>query len=148
MQSKAVSVEGYLDELEPERRVVIEKVRECVLENIQDGFDEVMNWGMIAYEVPLARFPDTYNKKPLLYCSIAAQKRHYAVYLMCVYSGSKYLEMLRKGYDSARIKLDTGRCCVRFKNLEGIHLPTIGRVVASCSADDFIEVYTSCRRGR
>ena len=146
VQSKADSVKAYLDELEPERRVVIERVRSCVLENIQEGFEEVMNWGMITYEVPLARFPNTYNKKPLLYCSLAAQKRHYAIYLMSVYSGSKYLEMLEKGYETAGIKLDMGKCCVRFKNLEKIHLPTIGRVVASCSVDEFIKVHEVCHR--
>ena len=145
VQSKAGSVEQYLSELEPERRKVIQSVRDCVLANLQNGFQEVMNWGMIAYEIPLARFPKTYNKKPLLYCSLAAQKRHYALYLMNVYSGSRYLDVLVKGYHGAGIKLDMGKCCVRFRNLENIHLPTIGRVVSACSVQDFINIYTSCR---
>ena len=148
VQSKAESVEHYLSELEPERRKVIQKVRACVLANLRKGFQEVMNWGMITYEVPLARFPTTYNKKPLLYCALAAQKRYFALYLMNVYSGSNHLDILEKGYDAAGIKLDMGKCCVRFRNLEGIHLPTIGRVVAACSVQDFIHIYQSCRPER
>ena len=146
MQSNAGTVEQYLKELEPERRAVIKKVRTCVLANLQAGIQEVMNWGMIAYEIPLARFPNTYNKKPLLYCSLAAQKRHYALYLMNVYSGSTYLESLQEGYQAAGLKLEMGKCCVRFRNLAGIHLPTIGRVVAACSVTDFINIYESCRK--
>ena len=146
VQSNAGSVEQYLSELEPERRKVIQSVRACVLANLQQGFQEVMNWGMIAYEIPLTRFHKTYNKKPLLYCALAAQKRHYALYLMNVYSGSHYLDVLVKGYQAAGLKLDMGKCCVRFRNLEGIHLPTIGRVVSACSVPDFIHIYTSCRQ--
>ena len=146
VQSKAGSVEQYLKELEPERRAVIKSVRECLLENLQEGFQEVMNWGMIAYEISLTRFPTTYNKKPILYCSLAAQKRHYGLYLMNVYSGSTYLEALQRGYHAAGLKLDMGKCCVRFRNLESIHLPTIGQVVASCSVEDFINIYESCRK--
>ena len=146
VQSKAGSVEQYLLELEPERRQVIQSARACVLANLQNGFQEVMNWGMIAYEIPLARFPKTYNKKPLLYCALAAQKRHYGLYLMNVYSGSHYLDVLVKGYHEAGIKLDMGKCCVRFRNLESIHLPTIGRVVSACSVPDFIQIYQSCRQ--
>ena len=141
VQSKAKSIEEYLSDLEPERRKVIECVRECIQENIQDGFLGAMSWGMIAYEIPLSRYPNTYNKKPLLYCSLAAQKRHYAIYLMSIYSGSKYLKMLESGYKAEGIKLDAGKCCIRFRNLQGVHLPTIGKVVAACSVDEFIKLH-------
>ena len=146
VQSNAGTVEQYLKELEPERRAVIKSVRSCVLANLRKGFQEVMNWGMIAYEIPLARYPNTYNKKPLLFCALAAQKRHYGLYLMSVYSGSTYLEALQRGYQTAGLKLDMGKCCVRFRNLEGIHLPTIARIIAACSVTDFINIYESCRK--
>ena len=35
-----------------------------MLANIPDGVVETMNWGMIAYEIPLTRYPDTYNGQP------------------------------------------------------------------------------------
>ncbi|MEM7145222.1 MAG: DUF1801 domain-containing protein, partial [Verrucomicrobiota bacterium] len=137
VQSKATTVEGYLKELAPERREVVAAVRDCILKHLPKGYEEAVNWGMISYEVPLERYPETYNKKPLMYCSLAAQKNHYAVYLMCAYVGSKQMEILEKGYEKAGIKLDMGKCCVRFKKLEGVHLPTIGKVVKSCSVAQF-----------
>ena len=85
VQSKAATVDEYLDELSPEKRDVVSRVREVVLENLPEGYVESMNWGMISYEIPLATYPETYNGQPLSYMALAAQKRHYALYMMHVY---------------------------------------------------------------
>jgi hypothetical protein len=140
VQSKADTVNEYLAELDTDKRKIVSKVRKCIRDNLPKGYEEVMNWGMITYQVPLKRFPDTYNKKPLMFCALAAQKNHFAIYLMCTYSGSKYLKLLESGYKKAGIKLDMGKCCVRFKKLEGVHLPSIGRLVAACPLEDFIKL--------
>jgi len=42
------------------------------LENLSEGYEEVMNWGMITYQVPLETYPDTYNGKPLMYAALAS----------------------------------------------------------------------------
>lgn len=84
-RSEAATVEDYLAELPEERRAVVRAIREVIRANLPPGYAETMNWGMIAYEVPLARYPDTYNKKPLAYAALAAQKNYYALYLNCVY---------------------------------------------------------------
>ena len=81
MQSKKTTVADYLTELPPERREAIEKVRETILQNLPEGYEEAMNWGMITYQVPLEVYPDTYNGKPLMYAALANQKNHMAVYL-------------------------------------------------------------------
>ena len=65
---------------------------------------------------------------------------------MTVYAGSKYLKMLKKGYAAASIKLEMGKCCVRFKKLERVHLPTIGRLVAACPVDDFIRLHEAAHK--
>ncbi len=54
MQSDAATVADYLSALPEDRRAAIETVRQTILENLPDGYEEVMNWGMITYEVPLA----------------------------------------------------------------------------------------------
>jgi hypothetical protein len=146
VQSNAVSVQAYLAELEPTRRDVVSAVLDCLRASIQDGFEETMSWGMIAWEVPLSRYPDTYNKKPLLYCALAAQKRHYAVYLMNLYTGSKYLAELQTAYRAAGVKLDAGKCCIRFRHLDGILLPVVGRIAGACPVDEFIALYEAGRR--
>jgi hypothetical protein len=148
VQSTAKTVKDYLNELEPDKRTIISKVRRCIRQNLPKGYIEVMNWGMITYEIPLKRHADTYNKKPLVYCSLAAQKNHYAIYLMTVYIGSKYLKILKNGYTSSGIKLDMGKCCVRFKKLDGVDLDTVGKVIAACSVEDFIKIHDSAHRSK
>jgi len=72
VRSEVFTIEEYLEELDPDRRTVIVAIRECVLRNLQEGYDEQMQWGMITYEIPLQTFPDTYNKQPLMYADIAS----------------------------------------------------------------------------
>ncbi len=36
---------------------------------------------MITYEIPLERYPKTYNEQSLGYVALAAQKQYYALYL-------------------------------------------------------------------
>jgi uncharacterized protein YdhG (YjbR/CyaY superfamily) len=79
MYSDAKTVEKYLEELPEERRDALEAVRRTILEHLPDGYEEVMNWGMITYQVPLDVYPDTYNGKPLMYAALASQKRHMAL---------------------------------------------------------------------
>ncbi len=149
MQSSAATVEDYLAELPEDRRAVVEAVREVVTANLPEGYAESMGWGMIGYSVPLERYPDTYNGQPLSYLGIAAQKRHYAVYLSGVYSDSDLEAKLRKRWapPSGR-KIDLGKSCLRFPKLDDVDLPLLGEVVAAVPVDRFIEVYEAARAKR
>ena len=44
---------------------------------------------MIGWVVPLKDFPDTYNKQPLAYAGLAAQKNYNSLYLNCVYASKE-----------------------------------------------------------
>ena len=85
VQSSALKVVDYLAELSPERRKALGSVRRVIRKHLPKGYVEVMNWGMICYEIPLRTFPDTYNGKPLMYAALASQKRHMAVYLSLIH---------------------------------------------------------------
>ncbi|MDH5607273.1 MAG: DUF1801 domain-containing protein, partial [Anaerolineae bacterium] len=98
MPSSAESVQQYLDQLPPERRPQIESVREVILDNLPSGYEEVVNWGMITYQVPLETYPDTYNKKPLMYAALASQKNHMAVYLTGIYMDEHARENFEAAY--------------------------------------------------
>jgi uncharacterized protein YdhG (YjbR/CyaY superfamily) len=97
MRSEASTVQDYLAELPADRRESIERVRQVVLQNLPEGFEEAMNWGMITYQVPLETYPDTYNKQPLMYAALASQKNHMAVYLLGIYSS----EAARADFEAA-----------------------------------------------
>ncbi|MCG2767949.1 MAG: hypothetical protein ABIK79_13180 [Chloroflexota bacterium] len=47
MRSSASIVDQYLSELPDDRRQAVEAVRRTILANLPDGYEEVMNWGMI-----------------------------------------------------------------------------------------------------
>ena len=140
MRSDAVTVEQYLAELPEERRQAISVVREVILANLPEGYEEVMNWGMITYQVPLSVYPDTYNKKPLMYAALASQKNHMAVYLISIYMNEKTRIEFEEEYRSTGKRLDTGKSCVRFRKLEDLPLTLIGKAIASMPVKDFINV--------
>lgn len=143
--SAASTVEEYLAELPDERAEVIEQVRKLVLANLPDGVVETMNWGMIAYEIPLERHADTYNGQPLLYAALAAQKRHYALYLHSVYASEDVAERLRAAYDDAGMKLDVGRSCVRFTRLDRLLPDAVAEAISAVTVDEYIELYEAAR---
>ncbi len=144
--SQAKTVEEYLEELPEDRRAVVSEVRDVIVKNLPTGYQETMNWGMIAYEIPLERYPDTYNKKPLMYMALAAQKNHYAVYSSGVYMDPAGESWLASEFEKAGKKLDMGKSCIRFRNLEKIPLEVIAKVAAAQSVEEFIETYEKARK--
>ena len=148
MQSKAATVEEYLDELTLERREQIEAVRSVILENLPEGYEEAMNWGMITYQVPLGVYPDTYNKKPMMYAALASQKNHMAVYLTGIYMDDPSREEFEAAYRATGKRYDVGKSCVRFKKLDDLPLALIGETIAAFTVDEFVERVREIRSPR
>lgn len=145
MRSDAATVEEYLASLPGERREAIASVRRVVLEHLPAGYEECMAFGMIAWVVPLSRYPDTYNKQPLALASLASQKRHMALYLNNVYSDEAAREWFTSAYAESGKRLDMGKSCVRFKRLDDLPLDVIAQAIARTSVDDFIASYEAAR---
>ena len=141
MQSKANSVEQYLNDLPEDRKESLSIVREAIVKNLPTGYVEVMNWGMITYEVPLETFPDTYNGKPLMYVALASQKNHMSVYLMGCYMSPEIRKKFENAYKQSGKKFDAGKSCIRFKKEEDLPLELIGKTIGSMSVEQFIENY-------
>ena len=146
MQSKANSVEQYLNELPEDRKESLSIVREAIVKNLPTGYVEVMNWGMITYEVPLETFPDTYNGKPLMYAALASQKNHMSVYLMGCYMSPEIRKKFENAYKQSGKKFDAGKSCIRFKKEEDLPLELIGKTIGSMSVEQFIENYLLSRK--
>ena len=144
--SNATTVDAYLAELPPERREVIRSVRDVVRKNLPKGYQERMNWGMISYELPLDRYPGTYNGQPLNYAALAAQKNYFALYLPLVYQDAEQAAWLKGEFEKAGKKLDMGKSCLRFRRAEDLPLDAIGKVIASTPPEKFIERYETARK--
>ena len=139
MQYSASTVEEYLSEIPKDRREAIMAVRNVILDQLQEGFEEVMNWGMITYQVPLSVYPDTYNKKPLMYAALASQKNFMAVYLTAIYMDEKNRREFEAEYRATGKRFDAGKSCVRFKKLEDLPLELIGKYISSFSMSEFVK---------
>ncbi|MFN2114098.1 MAG: iron chaperone [Anaerolineae bacterium] len=146
MRSNAATVEEYLAALPEDRRAAIEQVRQVILANLPDGYEEAMNWGMITYQVPLATHPDTYNGQPLMYAALASQKNHMAVYLMGIYGSEDSWADFEEAYRATGKRYDVGKSCVRFKRIDDLPLELIGEKVAETSVDEFIAAAEAARR--
>jgi uncharacterized protein YdhG (YjbR/CyaY superfamily) len=146
MRSEAKTVQEYLAELPAERREAIEEVRGMILANLPDGYQERMNWGMIAYEVPLETYPDTYNKQPLMYAALASQKNHMAVYLTGIYTDEVAREHFEEDYKATGKRFDVGKSCVRFRKLDDLPLDVIGQAIASKTVEEFVYSYEAGRK--
>jgi hypothetical protein len=145
LKSSAATVQQYLNELPEDRRAVVEAVREMVLHNLPEGYRESMRWGMITYEIPLERYPETYNGQPLSYVALAAQKNNYTLYLT-VYQDSEQEASLREGFKKAGKKLDMGKSCLHFKKLDDLPMNVLAEVVASTPPDAYIARYEASRQ--
>ena len=144
MQSKAKTVAEYLKELPAERREVVAAVREVMLANLGEGFQEAMQYGMIGYNVPHSIFPAGYHcdpKQPLPFAGLAAQKNAYSLYLMHLYMDKVALDRFVKAWKGTGKKLHMGKSCIRFKKLEDVALDVVAAEMKRIDAKKWIAVY-------
>ena len=132
MKSPATTVDAYLAELPDDRRAAIEAVRKVILDNLDEGYEEGIQYGMIGYYVPHRLYPAGYHcdpKQPLPFASLGSQKNHMALYLMCIYGEASLRSWFEKEWSKAGKKLDMGKSCVRFKKLDDLALDVIGAAI-------------------
>ena len=147
MQSSAKTVEQYLDELPEDRKEGMKKLRAVINENLPEGFEERMTYGMIGWVVPHTLYPAGYHcdpKLPLGFASIASQKNFIALYHMCIYGDNTLRDWFVKAYNAqSKTKLDMGKSCIRFKKPEQIPFALIGELMRKVSVADWIRIYES-----
>ena len=120
-------------------------MRDLVNEHLPPGFEETMRWGMISWEVPLERYPDTYNGQPLNCVGLAAQKQYTSLYLSCTYIAPGGEESLRAAYAAAGMKLDFGKSCLRFKSLDRFLPEAVIPILEQSSVEALIDSYEAAR---
>src|SRR5438094_7022665 len=146
--ARPTTVAAYLASLTPEKRAVIEEARALVLRHIPKGYAEFMNWGVINWGIPLEEFSNTYNGQPLCYVGLGAQKNYNSLYLMGAYESSngKYTspfsqKLLVDAFKKAGKRLDMGKCCLHFKELDDLELTSVATVIAMSTPKEYIAYY-------
>ena len=140
-----VTPDEYIASLPPERRTAMQEVRDVVRRNLPAGFKEGMQFGMIAWYVPLERFPDTYNGRPLGLAALASQKQCMSLYLNSVYGDPKTEAWFKERYAQSGKNLNMGKSCVRFRRVEDLPLDVIGETIRRVDLDSYLAGYEAVR---
>lgn len=145
MQSKATTVEEYIKGLPEDRKKVISALRKTIKKNLPKGFEECMGYGMIGYVIPFSMYPEGYHCNPdvpVPFMNLASQKNFVAVYSMGVYSNPKLLKWFTDEYAKAGVgKLNMGKSCIRFKNMDKIPYDLIGQLASKITPKQWLEFY-------
>ena len=135
----------YLEAIPQERRAAFEKLRETIIENLPDGFQEGVDYGMIGYCVPHRLYPAGYHcnpKQALPFAGIASQKHFIALYHMGLYADEELLDWFVSEYPKhSKRKLDMGKSCIRFKKPDDIPFELIGQLMQKMSVEEWVTLY-------
>jgi hypothetical protein len=168
------TVTQYLAALPADRRAALSAVRKTINENLPEGYEEGIQFGMIGWYVPLSMYPAGYGenpKVPLSFVALASQKSGMVLHFLCFYGHPtlrdwfisewsaweerhrrKSREVAVSGigrranqYKKSGKKLDMGKGCVRFKKLDDLALEVVGRTVARVPVKEHINNYQAAR---
>ena len=145
MRSTANTITEYINQLPEERKDAIARLKQTIGDNLPEGFQETMGYGMIAFVVPHDRYPDGYHcnpKLPLPFINLAAQKNFIALYHMGLYANPDLLKWFTEAYPKhSSVKPDMGKSCIRFKKPEHIPYELIAELSRKMSVAEWIETY-------
>ena len=145
MQIAANTIVEYLSSVPEDRKEAFTKLYKTISENIPEGFEENISYGMIGWSVPLETYPAGYHctpGAPLPFINLASQKNFIALYHMGIYAEPELLDWFVQEYPkhSAR-KLDMGKSCIRFKKPDEIPFELVAELVKRRLPQDWIALY-------
>ncbi|MFJ7669145.1 DUF1801 domain-containing protein [Lysinibacillus sp. NPDC097195] len=138
-------MKAYIEQVDEKWRDSFAQLADVIATNIPAGFEQTMNYDMISYVVPLSTYPNGYHvtpNTPLPFISLAAQKRHIAVYHMGIYADTALLSWFQEEY-AKRVptKLNMGKSCIRFSSTKNIPYDLIGELVSKMTPGEWITRY-------
>jgi uncharacterized protein YdhG (YjbR/CyaY superfamily) len=145
---RATTVTQYLAALPADRRAALSAVRKTINDNLPDGYEEGMQFGMIGWYVPLSMFPAGYgenSKVPLPLVALASQKSGMVLHFLCFYGHPTLSTWFASEYKKSGKRLDMGKGCVRFKSLDDLALDVVGRTIARVPVAEHIANYQAAR---
>ena len=142
MKIEASSPEEYILLLPEPTKTAVAALRNTVRRSLPEGFQETMQYGMITWVVPHAIHPAGYRtnpRDPLPFLSIAAQKRHIALYHLGLYAFPELLAWFRTAYEQAGVgRLDMGKSCMRFKRADKIPFGLIEELAGKITVEAYV----------
>ena len=142
------TVQEYLDSLPEDRRAAVTAVRAAINRNLPAGYQEGIQFRMLSWFVPLAKYPAGYGgnpKEPLPLLSLGSTKGHLALHMICFYGAKDLAEAFTADYKKSGKKLDMGLGCLRFKKLDDLALDVVVQNLARFPIDEHVARYQSMR---
>ncbi len=146
MSDQPHTPKAYLDSLPEDRRKAIRKVRAAVNKGLPKGYKEGMQYGMIGWFVPHSVYPDGYHcapEQPVPFAGLASQKNYMSLYLMCIYGDEDNRAWFEKQWKKTGKKMNMGKACVRFTNVDDVPLDLITKAVGRVPVKKFLAHYTA-----
>lgn len=145
MNSNALSVNEYLNELPDSQQGAVQRIYQLALERLPKGFEPIMQYGMISFVVPLSLYPHGYHVRkgtPLPFLAIAAQKNYISVYHLVLYGDLETYNWFTNAYLEHYGKpVDMGKSCLRFKKESDIPFDLLGELFTKWTPAQYIQVY-------
>ena len=147
MKANGTTVMDILSNIPSERAEHFNQLHDVIVKNLPNGFEAAISYGGLGYVIPHTLYPAGYHCKPiepLPFAGISSQKNSINFYHMGMYSDPLLYEWFVTEYPKhSKQKLDIGKSCVRFKNLDEIPYKLIGELMRKMSAQEWINLYES-----
>jgi hypothetical protein len=145
MSEASTTPASFIAALPPDKRVIMKKLRSCILSHLPKGFAEAMQSGMICYVVPhserLAKVTRN-SPRPQPLIMLASGKNGCTFHHMGLYGIPKLRDWFTFEYAKATSrKPDMGKGCVRFKNPDEIPYPLIADLVSKITPEEWKNLY-------
>ena len=138
------TAQEYLESLPDKHRDALITIRDVILKNLPQGYEEGIQYGSISYYVPHSICPDGYHtdpSQPIPFLGLASKNSGMTLNFFGLYVDPEAKERFTSGWKSSGCKLNMGASCVRFKKLEDVPLDVLGETVAALPVDHFLEKY-------
>lgn len=148
MANRPTTVRDYLAALPPDRRDALETLRKVFRANLDPGIEEGIQYGMIGYFIPHARYPAGYHcdpAQPLPFAGLASKKSHLSMHLMGCYMHGPWKDRFERAWKASGKALDMGAACVRFTSIDQVPLDVVAATLREITVDAYIERYESLR---
>jgi hypothetical protein len=160
MKQELSCVSDYLSSLPDDRRRTLEQLRKVILANLNEGFEEGIQYGIIGYSVPKKLYPQGYNnnpEQPLMIAAMASRKAYLTLYLGGTFCGCgegpdapepENMKWFKERWAQSGKKLSMGKACIRFKKIEDLALDVIGEAIRKLPVQELINHEEQVRKSK
>ena len=145
MKIDAKDVNDYFDKVAEDRKDIMMKLRKIINNNLPEGFEECLNYGMPGWVIPHNIYPEGYHctpDLPLPFMNIASQKNFIGLHHMGIYSDPNLLKWFLEEYaKQCKYKIDMGKSCIRLKRMNDIPYELIAKLCQKMTPHQWIKLY-------